>query len=158
VPADRPLTRAPDDLRQLATWLDAAVRIPGTNIRVGLDPLLGLAPGFGDTVSALLSGWLVVRAAGLGVAPATLVRMTGNVLLDALVGSVPVLGDLFDVGFRANQRNLALLEAQLADPVARARADRRVVVAVAVAAVLIPVGLAALVGWLVVLALRALGL
>ncbi|MCY0988552.1 DUF4112 domain-containing protein [Nannocystis sp. ILAH1] len=148
---------APDDVRQIATWLDSAVRIPGTDWRVGLDPLLGLAPGLGDTVSSVLSGWIVVRAAGLGASPATLARMTGNVLVDALVGSVPVLGDMFDFGFKANQRNLALLEGHLADPARRRVVDRRLVIAVAVVAVLVPVGLAALVGWLVFAAVRAVG-
>jgi hypothetical protein len=150
--------RAPDDVRQIATWLDNAVRIPGTGVRVGIDPLLGLAPGLGDTVSALLSGWIVVRAAGLGASPATLARMTGNILVDALVGAVPVLGDIFDFGFKANQRNLVLLESQLADPDRRRVHDRRLVVAVAVAAVLIPVGLAALIGWVVFALVRAVGL
>lgn len=156
MPRDAEL-RAPDDVRQIATWLDNAVRIPGTDWRVGLDPLLGLAPGLGDTVSSVLSGWIVVRAAGLGASPATLARMTGNVLVDALVGSVPVLGDMFDFGFKANQRNLALLEGHLADPARRRVVDRRLVIAVAVVAVLVPVGLAALVGWLVFAAVRAVG-
>ncbi|WAS93716.1 DUF4112 domain-containing protein [Nannocystis punicea] len=152
-----PQERAPDDVRQIATWLDNAVRIPGTEWRVGLDPLLGLAPGLGDTVSSALSGWIVVRAAALGASPATLARMTGNVLVDAVVGTVPVLGDIFDFGFKANQRNLALLEGHLADPARRRTLDRRLVVAAAVAAVLIPVGIAALIGWLVFAAVRALG-
>jgi len=109
-------------------------------------------------VSAILAGWIVVRAAALGASPATLARMTGNVLVDAVLGAVPVLGDIFDVGYRANRRNLALLEGQLADPARRAAIDRRVVIAAAAVAVLIPVGVAALVGWLVLAGLRALGL
>jgi len=157
MPRERPPASAPDDVRQIATWLDNAVRIPGTEVRVGIDPLLGLAPGLGDTIGALLSGWIVVRAAGLGASPATLARMTGNVLLDSLVGAVPVLGDIFDFGFKANQRNLALLEGHLADPARRRSVDRRLVVAAAVAAVLIPVGIAALIGWLVFAAVRAVG-
>lgn len=152
-----PQPRAPDDVRQIAALLDNAVRIPGTDWRVGLDPLLGLAPGLGDTLSSVLSGWIVVRAAGLGASPATLARMTGNVLVDALVGSVPVLGDMFDFGFKANQRNLALLEGHLAEPAQRRAVDRRLVVAAVVAAVLIPVGIAVLIGWLVFAALRAIG-
>ncbi|MBZ5707757.1 DUF4112 domain-containing protein [Nannocystis pusilla] len=159
MPAERPSSpRAPDDVRQVATWLDSAVRVPGTEWRFGIDPLLGLAPGLGDTIGAVLSGWIVVRAAGLGASPATLARMTGNVLLDALVGAVPVLGDIFDFGFKANRRNLDLLEGHLRDPARRRDVDRRLVVAAAVAAVLVPVGLAALVGWLVFAAFRAAGL
>lgn len=152
-----PELRAPDDVRQIATWLDSAVRIPGTELRVGLDPLLGLAPGLGDTLSSVLSGWIVVRAASLGASAPTLARMTGNVLVDALVGSVPVLGDMFDFGFKANQRNLALLEGHLADPARRRVVDRRLVIAAVVVAVLVPVGLAVLVGWLVFAAVRAVG-
>ncbi|MDC0670170.1 DUF4112 domain-containing protein [Nannocystis radixulma] len=159
MPAERPSPqRAPDDVRQVATWLDNAVRVPGTNWRFGIDPLLGLAPGLGDTIGAVLSGWIVVRAAGLGASPATVARMAGNVLLDALVGTVPVLGDIFDFGFKANRRNLDLLEGHLRDPARRRVVDRRLVVAAAVAAVLVPVGLAALVGWLVFAAFRAAGL
>ncbi|PCC70733.1 protein of unknown function [Nannocystis exedens] len=149
--------RAPDDVRQIVTWLDNAVRIPGTDWRIGLDPLLGLAPGLGDTVSSVLSGWIVVRAAGLGASPATLARMTGNLLIDALIGTLPVLGDMFDFGFKANQRNLALLEGHLADPARRRVVDRRLVIAAAVVAVLVPSGLAVLVGWLVFAAVRAIG-
>lgn len=156
MPAERPQL-APVDVRRLATWLDSAIRIPGTSIKIGIDPLLGLAPGFGDTIATVLSGWIVVRAAGLGASPATLARMTGNLLVDALVGAIPLLGDLFDVGFRANHRNVALLERQLADPAERRRTDRRLLVAVAVAAVMVPIGLVALVGYFMFAALRAVG-
>lgn len=151
----RPRDRAPADLRRLARLLDAAVRIPGTQIRVGLDPLLGLLPGVGDSLSTLLSGWIVVRAAGMGASPATLARMLGNIVVDATIGAIPLLGDLFDVGFRANQRNLALLEGQLADPAGRRRRDRGVVVVAVVLALALPVGLAALVAWLVYAALAS---
>lgn len=145
--------RVPADLRRLARLLDAAVRIPGTDIRIGLDPLLGLLPGVGDSLSSLLSGWLVVRAAGLGASPATLARMVGNLLVDAAVGTIPVLGDLFDVGWRANERNLVLLEGQLADPVRRRKRDRGLVIAVVVVVLAVPVALAALVSWLIYAAL-----
>lgn len=145
--------RAPADLRRLARLLDAAVRIPGTDIRIGLDPLLGLLPGVGDSLSSLLSGWLVVRAAGLGASPATLARMVGNLLVDAAIGTIPVLGDLFDVGWRANERNLALLEGQLADPARRRERDRGLVIAVVAVVLAVPVALAALVSWLIYAAL-----
>lgn len=147
------LPRVPDDLRRLARLLDGAVRIPGTGIRIGLDPVLGLLPGVGDALSTLLSGWLVVRAAGLGASPATLARMVGNLLVDAAIGTLPVLGDLFDVGWRANERNLALLEGQLADPVRRRRRDRGLVIAVVAVVLAVPLALAALVSWLVYAAL-----
>lgn len=146
--SDELASRVPADLRRLARVLDSAVRIPGTDIRLGLDPLLGLLPGLGDALSTLLSGWLVVRAAGLGASPATLARMVGNLLVDAAIGTIPVLGDLFDVGWRANERNLALLEGQLSDPVRRRRRDRGLVLVVVAVVLAVPVGLAALVSWL----------
>lgn len=152
MPAEPPATpdpRAPADLQRLVRLLDTRWRIPGLGLRVGLDPLLGLVPGVGEGVSTLLSGWVVVRAAGLGASPATLARMALNVAVDAAIGSIPLLGDLFDVGWRANTRNLALLEGQLADPAGRRRADRRVVVVVAALALALPLALAALAGWLV---------
>lgn len=151
--APRPADRVPADLRRLVRWLDTAVRIPGTNIRFGLDPLLGLLPGVGDSLSALLSGWVVVRAAGMGASPATLARMIGNILVDSAVGTIPLVGDLFDVGWRANQRNLALLEGQLADPVRRRRHDRGLVIAVVAVALALPIAVAVLLGWLVYAAL-----
>jgi Domain of unknown function (DUF4112) len=97
------------DLEFLASILDDRFRIPGTNIRFGLDPLLGLVPGVGDTISGLLSSYLIWRAHKLGVSKFTLLRMAGNTLFDTVVGSVPVIGDIFDVSFHANRRNLELL-------------------------------------------------
>jgi hypothetical protein len=103
-------------VRSLARLLDEAVRIPGIGTSVGLDALLGLVPGAGDALGAALSGWVIVLAARLGAPPAILARMAGNAALDALAGSVPLLGDLFDIGWRANSRNVALLERWLERP------------------------------------------
>ena len=96
--------------RMLATLLDNAVRIPGLGVRVGLDPILGLIPGVGDFVGAGVSGYIIVLAARAGASPAVLARMVGNVAIDALAGAVPVLGDLADFGWKANAKNVALLE------------------------------------------------
>lgn len=104
-----PATRA----RSIARLLDTAVRIPGTNIRFGLDAVLGLVPGVGDFAGAALSGYVLLTAARAGAPTTLLARMLANVGLDALVGAVPVLGDLFDVAFKANARNAALLDAWL---------------------------------------------
>ncbi|MBL9103298.1 MAG: DUF4112 domain-containing protein [Myxococcales bacterium] len=142
---------APDPLarlRGLARLLDAAVTIPGVGVRVGLDALLGLVPVVGDWAGALLSAGIVVRAAGLGASAATLVRMLANVGLDLAVGAVPVLGDIFDVGFRANQRNLALLEDHLRDPAPRRRSDRLLVAAIVGGGLALLVGLLAATTWL----------
>ena len=123
--APRALTR----VRRLATLLDAALRVPGTRIRVGLDSLLGLFPGGGDAAGAVLSGGVVLAAARLGAPPSLLLRMLGNLALDALVGAVPVLGDLFDVAWKANLRNVRLLERHLEDPDGARRGSRALVVA-----------------------------
>ena len=101
-------------LRKFAVLLDSAVRIPGTQQRIGLDSILGLIPGIGDAVTALLSAYIISEASRLGVPRWTLLKMLGNLGFDFLVGVVPLLGDLFDVAFRANIRNADLLENYLA--------------------------------------------
>ena len=96
-------------LESFADWMDSRFRIPGTEFRFGLDGLLGLLPGVGDSVTALPAAYIVMRARAIG-APAHLqARMVGNVLLDLLIGAVPLVGDLFDFGFKANRRNVNLL-------------------------------------------------
>lgn len=117
-------------VRALARVLDSAVRIPGTSITLGLDALVGLAPGVGDLAGAAMSGYIVIAAARMGVPPAVLTRMLLNLGIDTIVGSVPLLGDLFDVGFRANMRNAALVELHIAEPVVARRSSRLAVVAV----------------------------
>jgi hypothetical protein len=87
--------------------MDGVVQLPG-GFRVGLDPILGLLPGIGDMISAAASSVIVVQAHRAGIPRATLLRMVANVGVDAAVGAIPFLGDLFDFAFRANQRNLAL--------------------------------------------------
>jgi hypothetical protein len=103
--AERALARC----RRLADLLDSAVDLPMVG-PVGLDPLLGLVPVVGDALPALLSLYVVVEAYLAGVGWPTLVRMLFNIAVDALVGSIPVAGDLFDAKWRANQRNVALFE------------------------------------------------
>src|SRR5262249_39738359 len=88
---------------------DEAVRVPIFGWRVGLDAIVGLVPGAGDLIGALVSSWVVLIAARLGVGTPTLIRMALNVGIDALVGAVPILGDLFDIGWKANRRNYDLL-------------------------------------------------
>ena len=97
------------DLERLADWMDTRFRIPGTEIRFGLDGLLGLVPGIGDGVLALPALYVVARARGMGAPTHLQARMAGNVLLDLLIGAVPLVGDVFDVGFKANTRNVRLL-------------------------------------------------
>lgn len=97
-------------LEQLAALLDDLFRIPGTEIRFGLDPLLGLLPGLGDALSGLISMVLVQAAWERGLPRVTIARMMANIAMDAVVGAVPVFGDVFDVAWKANRRNLELLK------------------------------------------------
>jgi uncharacterized protein DUF4112 len=130
--------RAPDprlrEVRFVARWLDEAFRIPGTDLRIGLDPLVGLFPGIGDVATTVAAAYVVVAGWRLG-APAVLVaRMGLNLAIDALVGAVPLLGDLLDAGFKANTRNARLLEAWLAAPGETRRASGLLVAGVLVGA------------------------
>lgn len=97
----------------LATLLDTAFLIPGTQVRFGLDALIGLIPGIGDAITTVLSLFIVREARALGAPPLLIARMVANVVLDGAVGVVPLVGDVFDVAFRANRRNMALLRAHL---------------------------------------------
>jgi Domain of unknown function (DUF4112) len=111
-------------MRQLSQLLDGAIVIPGTKQRIGLDPILGLIPGGGDTVSAALSGYIIIEAARMGLPRAALMRMVSNLLIDTVVGSVPVLGDIFDVFSKANLRNMQIVESHAQAPTPSAKADK----------------------------------
>jgi len=99
-----------DRARTLTRLLDTAARIPGTRVRFGLDSVLGLIPGLGDVAGAALSGYMVLLASRMGAPQSVIARMLTNVAIDTVGGTVPVLGDLFDVAWKSNSRNLALLE------------------------------------------------
>ena len=111
-------------LRQLASMMDSAFQIPGTSIRFGIDSLAGLIPGIGDSASALLAVYILHEARRRGVSRVTLSRMAANVAIDALVGSVPVAGDVFDVYWKANQRNVDLLDRHVATGGVQSRHSR----------------------------------
>ena len=114
VAADPALRAEIARLDRLADLLDSRFRLPGTGIRFGLDGLLGLVPGIGDTLVLAPSAWLVWRAWQLGVPRADIARMAANTGVDYAVGLVPILGDIFDVAFKGNRRNVAILRAALA--------------------------------------------
>lgn len=97
------------NLDALARLMDSQFKIPGTNIRFGFDALIGLVPGVGDFSTFLVSGAMLMILAKNGADGYILSRMVLNVTLDALIGSIPVLGDIFDVAFKANQRNMRLM-------------------------------------------------
>jgi hypothetical protein len=99
-----------DLLRRMARLFDAAFRVPGTNITFGIDPLIGLIPGLGDMASPMLTIGILWQAASLRVPKIVLVRMVLNALIDAVLGMLPVAGDLFDFAWKSNEWNMALLE------------------------------------------------
>jgi hypothetical protein len=101
-------------MRFVARVLDDSVRIPGTGVRIGLDPLLGLLPVVGDAVSGVLSLYIVAESARLGVSYRALARMLAHIGIDVAGGSIPVVGDLFDAAWKANTRNVSLALADLA--------------------------------------------
>jgi hypothetical protein len=110
----RPLSPAQERriraLKKLSTLLDSALQVPGTSYRFGLDPILGLIPGLGDLVSPLFTIGVLLQAWELRIPKVVQARMLVNVAIDAVLGAVPLLGDLFDFAWKANDLNLALLE------------------------------------------------
>lgn len=100
-------------LEALAKVMDSAFLIPGTGVRMGFDALIGLVPVIGDLIGQAISSYLISEAKRLGVSRFTLWRMIGNSAIDTVVGIVPFVGDAFDVAFRANTKNVALLRAHL---------------------------------------------
>ena len=109
----------PDALRRLdrlAYVLDNSIPIPGTSRRFGLDAVIGLVPGLGDAAGTLVSAYVVLEAARLGTPLPVLLRMVLNVAVEGVVGAVPVLGDLFDAGWKANARNVRLLHQAIDAP------------------------------------------
>lgn len=100
-------------LERLTSLMDERFQIPGTRYRFGLDGLLGLIPGVGDTATGLVGLYIIYQARQHGAPASLLARMAGNVAIDTVVGSIPLLGDLFDFGFKAHRRNLKLLHRHL---------------------------------------------
>jgi hypothetical protein len=151
----RPEVIAPG-LERLAWLMDRAIRIPGTNVRVGLDAILGLLPVGGDVLTGLVQAGLALYIIGrYNVPRAVAARMAANVLLDIGLGSIPVVGDLFDAVFKANTRNLQLLQQvqehhRRGEPVPSGPSVRWLIglgVALGAALVLVLVGFIALIVW-----------
>ncbi len=150
-PAPSPLAVAPDGrppvpdwARRLSVLLDSAIRIPGTDVRIGLDPILGaLLPELGDALTAVLSLALLGVAFRQRVPKLVLARMLINIAIDALLGAVPLVGDLFDFAFKSNEKNLALIEKHRGDPARRASVGDWLVIGgvalVALAFALVPI-------------------
>jgi len=130
----------------LARLLDNSISIPGTRFKFGFDAIIGLIPGVGDVLGAILSGYIVLEAARAEVPPLTLARMLVNVGVDTLLGSIPAAGDLFDAVWKSNLMNVALLEQHLGAPAAAARekrgTTRTIVLALIVLLLILAAGLA----------------
>ncbi|MFQ4141842.1 DUF4112 domain-containing protein [Chlorogloeopsis sp. ULAP02] len=131
-------------LRHLSRLLDKAVVIPGTNLGIGLDPIIGLIPIGGDFLGVMLSAYIILEAARLGTPAATLGRMVVNIIIDGLVGAFPVLGDFFDFAWTANEYNIKLLEEYLKFPSHRKSADGWFVFVVFIGLLVITIVLVAL--------------
>ena len=138
--------------RALGRLLDSAFRVPGTRFRFGLDPILGLVPGLGDAVAGGMGFYLLIVAFRAGAPPVVILRMFLNVGVDLLLGAVPLLGDLLDAGYKANLRNLALLERFIEHP--EATKQRSLLLLLVLGAVLVLVVGATI--WTAVSVLRAL--
>jgi hypothetical protein len=129
-----------DRLRRVGWLLDNSLPIPGTRFRLGIDQIVGLVPGIGDLVGGVLSLYIIVESARMGVPRSLLVRMGWNVAVDTIVGEIPVLGDIFDIGFKANIRNLALLDQFLHHPAEVRRSSRGVLALIVIGLVLLTAG------------------
>lgn len=127
-------------LRQLAWLLDSSIHIPGTRFTIGIDALLGLIPFAGDLLGVLLSSYILLEAARLGAPRPLLYRMAINIAVEGLVGVIPVAGDVFDAAWKANQKNVRLLEAHFREPVRTAAASRRWVVLITLAVIVFTLG------------------
>ena len=139
-------------LTRLAWLLDSSIPIPGTPFSIGLEALLGLVPVAGDLAGVLLSGYIIREAAALGVSRSILARMALNVAVEGLAGMIPLAGDVFDAAFKANQRNVRLLNAWLDEPHRTTRQSRGfmglLIFGLILLVVLIAVGGVLLVRWI----------
>jgi len=104
--------------------LDELIEVPGTSIKLGLDPVIGLIPVAGDALSALAGGWVILEASRFGLPRVVLARMVVNLALDLGIGAIPLLGDAYDLLFRSNSRNLELFRKHALDPAASTRGEQ----------------------------------
>jgi hypothetical protein len=141
-------TQGLEALRKVAYLLDSAFVVPGTSYRVGLDPILGLVPGFGDLVSPLFTIGILWQARELGLPRVVQLRMIFNVAIDSLLGVVPLVGDLFDFAWKSNTMNLALLELHAQEEQTASTSDWVFVGLMVALVVLVAVIPFAILGWL----------
>ena len=149
--------RSLDHLRLVTRLFDQAFVIPGTKWRFGLDALFGLVPGLGDIAGALVAVFAMRVARQLNVPMTVQLHMLSNIALDAVIGMVPLAGDLFDFAFKAQTRNLALLDAAVASPDRAARRSRRGIFIIGFATLVVFATLTALGVWMLYLLIHWLG-
>ena len=136
-------------VKVVASVLDEAIRVPGTNLRFGVDPVVGLIPGLGDLIGGAASVYIILEAARAGAPASVLIRMALNVGIDTIVGELPVVGDLFDFAWKSNSRNVALLARHVEAPVQTKRASKALVALLIAAIVLVVIGVSALTIYLI---------
>jgi Domain of unknown function (DUF4112) len=126
-------TAALQRIRFAGKILEGIIPVPGTDKKVGLDPIIGLVTGGGDTIGFVMSGYILIESLRFKLPKETLMRMLTNVAIDAVVGAVPFLGDVFDFFWKSNSKNIRLLEAHLANPKEQTAADKGFVILVLLA-------------------------
>ena len=114
-------------LEAIGRLMDGAFVVPGTNIRLGLDAIIGFVPVAGDMISGIVSSYLIWEARQLGAPSWLIARMVGNTLLDTTIGAIPVVGDAFDIMFRANMKNMALLRRHMEKRGLKRAVDRPII-------------------------------
>lgn len=132
-------------LNTLSRVMDTSIRLPG-GYRIGWDGIVGLIPGVGDLVGMGISLYILVGATRLGASKTTLLRMLGNIGVETAVGSIPIVGDLFDLAFKANTRNMKILDNQIVDPTSTQRQSNTVLLIFLILAVVLML----LIAWLIV--------
>ncbi len=142
-PATTVHDRQIERLRTLAHWLDDGIPVPGTGFRFGVDAILDIVPVLGDFAGVGFSSWILLQASRMGASKTTLLRMLWNIGVDALVGIVPAIGVFFDAAWKANLKNVALLEGQALHPAETHRASRKFAVVLLTGAALLAIGAAA---------------
>jgi len=132
--------------------LDELIEVPGTPVKVGLDPIIGLIPVAGDAVSALAGAWVILEASRFGLPRIVLARMVLNLGVDLGIGAIPLVGDVYDLFFRSNSRNLELFRRHALDPSASTRGEQALFIGLALLVVgivwLVVTALGAILGWL----------
>jgi uncharacterized membrane protein len=149
--------RSLEHLRTITLLFDQAFTLPGTRWRFGLDALIGLVPGLGDVAGALVAAYAMHVARRLNAPPVVQLYLLSNIALDAVVGIVPIVGDVFDFAYKAQTRNLALLDAWVASPARTARRSRRGMLLIAIAIIVVFATVTVLSVWMLYLLFHWLG-